>query len=253
MYSALITLLGAAIFTTAAVLITRWVSKTLHSERAEAAAKAVVAPDSKGFTHTADLVSSSAIILTLDGECRISRTMSGLRANANVDLTTLKGQVRTSGTIVGNPRLVDISPFTRDRVTFVPDASGGSGSFTLSFRPPLTASDPPLEFTVESDFSHGFLMKRDDVLRMYAKDPFAYEYYGVRVDIPVKQVRIEVRFPADFRSEVGAAALGTSETRVVSESERIAGNLTKEGTSAVLVVKDPILSYQYVIHWLPVE
>lgn len=253
MYSALITFGGAAIFTAVAVLITRWLASALRD--AAHSAERAATPDVLGFTHTIDLVYTHVVLKNLQGDCVITRKTSGVRANANVKLTTLKGSANTSGPIVGKPRLGKVSPpDLEDRVNFVSTAAGNRGYFTLTLDPPLTAADKPFEFTVDTEFAAGFLMTRRSVEKEYGDGEFHDEYYGVRVDVPVEAVKIEISFPDGFKFQEGAAALrGKSEVPIAAESERIANRLRRKGSVVTLDVDKPIVSYQYVVHWMPVE
>lgn len=248
-------IVGLAAFLTAiALLLSRWLGLA-RGRAEEAAARSAVqsaAVDQRGFAYRAGLVRSTATIRNLQGDCLISRHMRGVSANPNFTMTVLRGSVSTSGAISGSPRLVEVAGLAPERVGFTGTTKENAGWFEFSFSPALTPADPPFQFTIDSDFTAGFLMMRAAVVQKYQNDAFNEEYYGVRVDIPVDAVEIEVQFPERFDAEVSAAALrGSTEIKVAEETARVAKQLVRKGSVATLRVEEPVLSYLYVIHWMP--
>ena len=269
MFTVIVTLTVAVVLTLAAVAIARVLTRVFQkaehradqaesrADRAErakdAAGRAIVESHVlKGFAYGADVAQGKLTVENLDGDCMIRRSLVGVRANDGFTVANMSGIVGTSGEVTLSPRLLNMAGLPKDRVSFKSLVKGRAGQFEFSFAPPLKSDDPPFEYTVEVSFERGTLMTRAAIEQQYKDDAFREEYYGIRVDIPVAALELEVVFPPGFQPRVGGTALyGDTEIVADAEGARVAKAVQQTSAGAKVRLEQPLLSYVYAIHWMP--
>ena len=269
MFAVVVTLTVAVVLTLAAVAIARGLTRVFQkaehradqaesradrAARAEdAASRAIVESNIlKGFAYRAGVAQGKLVVENLDGDCTIRRALHGVRANDGFTVANLSGMVSTSGEVTLAPRLLNMSGLPKERINFRSLVKGRAGHFEFSFAPPLKSNDPPFDYTVEVTFERGMLMTRAAIEDQYKDDAFKEEYYGIRVDIPVAALELEVAFPPGFQPRIGGTALyGDTEIVADAEAARVAGAVEPTSAGAKVRLEQPLLSYVYAIHWLP--
>lgn len=127
------------------------------------------------------------------------------------------------------------------------------GRFVLHghFRP----DSGPASFYWRQDFQGAFIMKRDEVLETYKKSDWKQEYSASVVIVPTDFLKIEVRFPENFKklSPIPSPVAFVGGTHVVHEDEtqRIAKTFQFAEGKANLAIQNPIVGIVYAVSWMP--
>ena len=210
--------------------------------------KAATSPASFGYI--AGRARMISVIHDLGGQTTVTRELLGLKPNEGFQISSLSSELSGSGTVKDNPTLVT-QP--RNMSAFESGGKGThTGTFKLTFEPPLKPADPPVAFAVAATFDGLHKMTRAEVKRAYQKDLFRNESSSLEVTVPVDHVELSVQFPAGFEADVFPAAF-YAKTEVIAYEElaRVRKGFKYEGGKAELAVEKPVLTYVYAIGWMP--